>query len=421
MRPGAIPLRTLAALAGIAALLGTGFAAPAQGQAADEKLREALAGALRGGGPGASAYVIDADDGRVLFSSAGSTRRILASNAKLFTTAAAFDRFGADGAFKTEVLASGRVEDSVLDGDLYLKGGGDPTFGSSGFAGRSYGGGGSVEELARQLELAGIERVSGRVLGDESRFDSRRGVPGSGYAVSIYIGPLSALAFDRGLTSSRGSAFARSPAGFAAGRLDAALEREGVSVRGAPGTGVAPANAESLASVASPPVSRLARITNKPSDNFFAEMLVKDLGAADGLTGTTARGTRKATSFARSLGSAPKLVDGSGLSRGNSASPKSVVALLRGMRSHATFASFYASLPIAGRDGTLGGRMRSGPAAGNCRAKTGTLTNVSALSGYCRSRSGRTLAFSFLMNRVSPASARGVQDRMAQALAGYGN
>jgi len=136
MRPGAIPLRTLAALAGIAALLGTGFAAPAQGQAADEKLREALAGALRGGGPGASAYVIDADDGRVLFSSAGSTRRILASNAKLFTTAAAFDRFGADGAFKTEVLASGRVEDSVLDGDLYLKGGGDPTFGSSGFAGR---------------------------------------------------------------------------------------------------------------------------------------------------------------------------------------------------------------------------------------------------------------------------------------------
>ena len=95
-----------------------------------------------------------------------------------------------------------------------------------------------------------------------------------------------------------------------------------------------------------------------------------------------------------------------------------MVRLLEAMSGRDEFDAWYASLPIAGRDGTLASRMRSGPARGRCRAKTGTLSNVSALSGYCTARSGDLYAFSILMNGVYPVGARGLQDRMAHALAG---
>ena len=95
-----------------------------------------------------------------------------------------------------------------------------------------------------------------------------------------------------------------------------------------------------------------------------------------------------------------------------------MVRLLIAMENRDDFTAFYNSLPIAGRDGTLVHRMRSGPARGRCHAKTGTLSNVSALSGYCKARSGDTYVFSFLMNAVNPVGARAIKDRMAQALAG---
>jgi D-alanyl-D-alanine carboxypeptidase/D-alanyl-D-alanine-endopeptidase (penicillin-binding protein 4) len=123
--------------------------------------------------------------------------------------------------------------------------------------------------------------------------------------------------------------------------------------------------------------------------------------------------------YARSLGVTVQLVDGSGLSRADRAAPREVVRMLGTLRNQRGFPAFYASLPIAGRDGTLADRMRSGPARGRCHAKTGTLTGVSALSGYCTTRSGRTLAFSVLMNNANIYTARSIQDRVAQALAGY--
>nr|MDP8943722.1 D-alanyl-D-alanine carboxypeptidase [Actinomycetota bacterium] len=113
--------------------------------------------------------------------------------------------------------------------------------------------------------------------------------------------------------------------------------------------------------------------------------------------------------------------DGSGLSRANRASPAGVARLLERLREQgATFSALWRSLPVAGRDGTLRDRMRSGPARGRCRAKTGTLPSVSSLSGFCTSRAGHTIVFSFLMNGVSPVGARRLQDRMAHALAAYG-
>ena len=93
--------------------------------------------------------------------------------------------------------------------------------------------------------------------------------------------------------------------------------------------------------------------------------------------------------------------------------------LLDALRDQPGFDSLYASLPIAGRDGTLSDRLRSGPARGRCHAKTGTLTGVSALSGYCTSASGRTLVFSVLNTGINLYTAHSIQDRVAQALAGY--
>jgi serine-type D-Ala-D-Ala carboxypeptidase/endopeptidase (penicillin-binding protein 4) len=382
-------------------------------------LSSTLARAMRLAGPSSGAYVVNATSGKTIFKLRQGTPRILASNTKLFTTSAALARFGVDGTLGTEVLGQGELaEDGIWGGNLYLRGGGDPSFGSASFTRRAYGGGATVEQLAKLLDTAGVERVTGRVVGDESRFDSLRGGPDSGYGTSIWVGPLSGLSFNRGLANEAGSAFQTRPPQFAAGRLDAALEARGIAVKGKPMSGITPADATVLASVDSPPMSRLVALTNKPSDNFFAETLAKDLALQVDGRGTTTIGARLAAGFARRLGARASLVDGSGLARSNRASPAAVVRLLRTMLDRDESDAFYASLSIAGRDGTLAPRMRGGAARGHCRGKTGTLSDVSALSGYCEARSGDVYAFSFLMNNVNTAGARALQDRMAQALAG---
>ena len=388
---------------------------------AERALRARLGGHLAAAGPFSGAYVVNTTDGRLVFRRRGGQARILASNTKLFTTATALARFGTEGTLGTEVLGEGVLsEDGVWQGDLYLRGGGDPAFGSRSFTRRAYGGGtGTVEELAELLEAAGIERVTGRIVGDESRFDDRRGTAYSGFSTSIDIGgPLSALSYNRGLASEGGFSFQVNPGAFTAAKLTAALRRRGVAVRRKAVAGTAPAGAEVLASVDSPPMERLAALTNKPSDNFFAEMLIKAVGWQAGGTGTTAAGAAAVRGFAGRLGAGARIVDGSGLSRGDRATPRRVVRLLTAMQARGEFDAFLASLAVAGSDGTLSDRMRRGPAHNHCRGKTGTLSNVSALSGYCTARSGDVYAFSILMNGVYPTGARELQDRMAQAIAG---
>ena len=405
--------RLLATVLAVAAVL------PAEAAQAD--LKTSLTRQMRLAGSASGAYVANLTDGTKEFAWRAGTQRILASNTKLFTTSAALARFGTEGTLGTEVLGAGELtEDGVYEGDLYLRGGGDPTFGSRRFVTRSYGGGSSVETLAGLIQEAGVERVTGRVYGDESKHDSLRGGPDSGYGVSIWVGPLSALSYNRGLADTRGRSFQTDPPSFAAARLDAALEARGVRVRLKPRAGVAPAEAEVLASVDSPPMATLIRLTNKPSDNYFAEMLLKDLALQARGKGTTRAGAQVAAGYARRLGSGARLADGSGLSRADRASPRQVVTLLSELYEldQTDYAQdFFDSLPVAGRDGTLATRMRGGPARSRCHAKTGTLSNVSALSGYCLARSGDVYVFSFLMNYVYPPGARGLQDSMAQAIA----
>jgi len=397
---------------------------PAAAAAQDEDVMvKRLSDQMRFAGAYSSAYVaeVSGDRPRAVFRWRDKAPRILASNTKLFTTTAALARFGREGTLGTEVLGAAELDaEGVYHGSLYLRGGGDPTFGSRRFTTRSYGGGATVEDLAALLSDAGITRVTGRVYGDESAFDSLRGGPDSFYGVSVWVGPLSGLSFNRGLFTEGGRGFQANPPAFAAARLDDALEARGITVRLKPRAGVTPAEATVLASVDSPPMERLIRLTNKPSDNFFAETLLKDLAHQAGGAGTTARGARIAAAFARSLGARPTLVDGSGLARGNRASPVSIVRLLSAMYRRDDYDPFVDSLPIAGSDGTLFDRMRRGPAHRHCVGKTGTLSNVSALSGYCEAFSGDSYAYSILMNGVYPTGARRLQDRMLQAISKYG-
>ncbi|MEA2425597.1 MAG: hypothetical protein QOH13_2007, partial [Thermoleophilaceae bacterium] len=197
------------------------------------------------------------------------------------------------------------------------------------------------------------------------------------------------------------------------------LKADGITPGHAAATSAAPAKATVLASIDSPPMSTLVRLTNKDSDNFFAETLLKDIGRDASGVGSTAEGVRAVRTFAAGAGATIQLIDGSGLDHGDRAAPRDVVSLLVAERNRPEFPALYASLPIAGVDGTIYDRMRTGPAKRNCRAKTGSLTCVSALSGFCTTRSGRTVAFSFLMNGLSVSYARRIQDRMAQTIAGW--
>ncbi len=384
------------------------------------RLKRKLDAAMDQASSRSGAYVYDLSDHDGLFSRRATRRRILASNTKLFTTSAALNRFGSAGRFTTEVMGD-RLPNSngVVRGDLYLVGGGDPSFGSTSFAERAYGGGGAtLEGLATAVKQAGVRRVTGNVLGDESLFDSLRGGPDSGYGVSEWVGPLSALSYNRGLARENGSAFQTRPPEFAAKKLKRALKRKGIRIEGSAGVSQAGNGAEEIAAEESITVGRLIRLTNQVSDNFFAEMLAKQLDATTTHPGTTAGGSAAAERFASRFGATANLVDGSGLARANRAAPRAVVRLLRGMYQHRGFEPYYESLARGSEPGTLYDRDTNR----RCRAKTGTISGVSALSGYCRAVSGDLIAFSVLMNGVGYgySGARRIQDTMTQVIAKYG-
>jgi D-alanyl-D-alanine carboxypeptidase/D-alanyl-D-alanine-endopeptidase (penicillin-binding protein 4) len=257
--------------------------------------------------------------------------------------------------------------------------------------------------------------VTGRVYGDETAFDRLRGGPSTNWGVDVWIGgPLSGLAYNRGLASESGSSLQSKPATFAAQQLVTALKYRRVRVNAKVGERATPSSAEELAVVSSPPMSKLAALTNVPSDNYLAETLLKATGAAYGANGSTTAGATIAKQTLSRFSISPRIADGSGLSRANATSPRQVVSLLDGMREEPGFRE---SLAVAGRSGTLANRMRGSSAQDRCQAKTGTLSNVSALAGYCRTANDHVVAFTIMHNSVNPSSARSAQDRLATILA----
>jgi D-alanyl-D-alanine carboxypeptidase/D-alanyl-D-alanine-endopeptidase (penicillin-binding protein 4) len=413
------PLRLLALLCGTS-LFGA-FGAPAALAAGSlAELQADFSHQLALAGPRDGAYVYDLTARQPIFSERATTPRPPASVEKLFTASTALTRLGAEGRLATSVLGVGQLAPGgVWEGSLYLHGGGDPTFGSSAFIRRHYGGqGASISGLVRQLvRVDGIHHVTGLIEGDESHLDRLRGEPSSGFAEDPFLeGRLSGLAFNRGETGSERGAHA--PAAYAARRLWSALKADGVSIRGASGAAIAPAGATVLAQAPSPTVAQLLGLMLPPSDNFFAETLLKDIGASFAHAGTTAAGASVVTSTVGAmLGSQPHVVDGSGLSAQDATSPSQVAQLLVQLASTPTGAVLREHLAVAGRTGTLARRMRHTGAAGRCQGKTGTLIGVSNLVGYCRSAGGHEFAFAIFTDGIGVEAAHVFQDHMAITIA----
>ena len=352
-----------------------------------------------------AAVAVDLTTGKPLFMRNPDLSLAPASNEKLPVTFAALHELGTSYRFRTEVLGRGQQIGATWQGDIFLKGFGDPTLTSGG-----------INRLAAQIGALGITQISGRVLGDESWFDARRTAPG--WKPDFYISespPLSALVVDRALYDGR---IAVRPALAAAGQLRRALRRHGIA-SGRVGLGRAPVGSTALAQVESAPLPAILQEMDRESDNFTAELMLKELGAEIGRSGTTATGAAVVRGTLAAAGvplAGVSIVDGSGLSLDDRLTAQALGAILvSAWRDPALHHPFWAALSVAGVNGTLEHRMELRPARGAVHAKTGTTDEASALSGYAGSR----YAFSVLQNGqpIATRPAQRAQDRFASALA----
>src|SRR4051794_36330860 len=270
-------------------------------------------------GSHAGAYVVDLATQHVLYSRNAERALAPASNEKLLTTAAALIRLGPATTLKTVVRPAPDAvlePDGTLDGDLIVVGAGDPSLNDV-----------AMRDLVAQLRAAGIRKVTGAIVGDESLFDNRRGSYDSRFGYDSDLGgALGALTWGHGRFDSRG------PAYYAASRLRYFLKLSKVRVSSK--VAVAPTatiDTPTLAIHTSPTIADLVSITNHPSDNFYAETLLKLLGARGGTGGSTAAGITAAQEVLKRLGVNAKMVDGSGLSRVDRISTHQIVRLLSAM------------------------------------------------------------------------------------------
>ncbi len=433
--------------------------------------------------------VRDALSGTVLYERNGRARLIPASNQKLLIATAALATLGPGYRFRTSLLTSGRQQGQILEGNLYLRGTGDPTMVPQRW-----------NELAAALAGQRITRVRGRLIADDTWFDDVRLGPDWSWDDEpvAFAAQVSALTvspdedFDAGaiivdlqpgsgpgaparmtltpptqyvrivnqvITDSAGSDARLSivrahgentivltgslpvsasavrrrisiwePTGYAADIFRTALEQNGIRVDNPTAFGSAPLTAREVVALESIPLSELAVPFLKLSNNTIAEILVKTMGRYAYGEGSWRSGMQVVADYLVSIGidtTSLRLRDGSGLSRLNLVSASDLTAVLVAIRREPWFSFFYDALPIAGVEdrlvgGTLRFRMRGTAAERNVRAKTGTLTGVTALSGYVTGEGGQMLAFSILINNFVGSVPRDLEDAIAAALAGPG-
>jgi D-alanyl-D-alanine carboxypeptidase/D-alanyl-D-alanine-endopeptidase (penicillin-binding protein 4) len=377
-----------------------------------------LARELRAAGPESGAVVYDLDAHAQLFAAREQVKRPPASVEKLYTTIALLRKLGPDIRLTTTVLGAGSLgPGGVWRGDLYLRGGGDPTLGDATFN-RVWeaGYGPTVGQLAAQLIKHGIRRVTGAVIGDASLFDDRRGGPATAYAPDVpdFGGQLSALSFDHGSTAK-----GLSPGAFAARELVLTLRASHVNALAAKRTVETPPGARVLARVRSPPMSAMLSLMDVPSDDLFAELLTKQLGSRFYRAGTTAAGAHVITDVIHGYDLHPTIVDGSGLSRNDQSSPLEVTDLLADVWHTPLGLRLSDSLPVVGETGTVRFIATRTAAQGHCIAKTGTLDFVTNLAGYCAARGGHTVAFALFLDGPTNERALVLIGRMVAAIAKY--
>ncbi|MFI0408327.1 D-alanyl-D-alanine carboxypeptidase/D-alanyl-D-alanine-endopeptidase [Actinomadura sp. 3N508] len=483
-------IRSLGVAVPLAGSLVVGGAAPAPADVApgesraaglDGELGRDLDAALKDRrlkGAKAGVVVRDARSGSVLYDRDGGGRLMPASNNKLPTSAAAFGILGTDYRFRTTVSTGG--------GNLYLKGTGDTTmraadYGRLAAAVAEKG----VKEVKGDLvaddtwfdadrvpdgwepddlQYAYAARTSALTVSPNADFDAgsievrvAASRPGRRVKAGLHPATGTVKIDNRATTGPRGSSptlavkrrngsgtiriTGRFPAGAPKARVLRTVERptlyagdvfrralkaHGVRVAGETRRGRTPADAETLATRTSMPLSRLAKPFMKLSNNVMAETLVKAIGRKVAGEGSWAAGLPAVTAHAGRLGadtSQITMTDGSGLARSNRVTPRFLSTLLGNAREQAWFDAWYASLPVAGKPGKLTGgtlakRMRGTAAEGNVHAKTGTLTGVTALSGYVRGRDGRLLVFSTVFNGYAGSAPKDIEDKIAVRLAG---
>ena len=346
-------------------------------------------------------------DARIVHSHLGRVVRVPASNQKLLTSMAALATWGPSFRFPTTAMAEAPFTDGVVRGDLWIVGSGDPGVSAA-----------SMARLATRLDAAGLTRVRGSVVGDTSAFTREWWAPGWVPGLSrSYVNRATALAFDANAGSS--------PEEQASAALTAALESRGVEVvgapraasldAGAPGLSEGATDLTPLARISSPPLRELLTTQNHGSVNFYAEMLLKALGArSTGGPGSTADGAAAMEGWAEGWGVEAQVRDGSGLSHADRISTQGVVSLLLLALREPWASVLVESLPGPG-DGTVGDRLVGVPV----RAKTGTLfeTSVSSLGGYVTDANGATVAFSVMSRGLDKTIAASIEDEIVRILA----
>ncbi len=376
---------------------------------ADAELRARL-GAVVAASPGATCLTVSVG-GRLVYEHNPDLPLVPASTQKLVTATAALTQLGEATRLRTRVLAAAPPDAGAVAGDLWLVGGGDPLLATRDYVGHFANQPQvhtSLEALADVVKAAGVTRVQGRLVGDESRFDADR-YPDpwpQRYIDQNQSGPLSALSVNDAFTTwpakqaegAEEETAAADPPRYAAEVFRRLLGERGVTVAGGVATGRAPGGAAEVAGVDSPPMREIVRQMVAESDNQTAELLVKELGRVKGGAPTTAAGVKVVTATMGRLGLArdgTRAADGSGLAEDNAASCR---LLLRVLDRSGRASVLARSLAVAGKSGTLVERFAESAAKGRLRAKTGTLNTVTSLAGFVDALQGPVLTFAYVAN-----------------------
>lgn len=335
-----------------------------------------------------SVQIASADKYDLLYEHNPQEQMIPASITKLVTAAAAIHYLGVGYEFKTIVFTDdSNIKDGVVNGNIYLKGYGDPDLSS-----------GDIAELAEKIAEKNITEITGNIIYDDSFLDNEYYSLANYYKGDThqnYWPYVSGINLNKNPGSS-------DPAATAAGILSGNLISANVKLGGIVTSGVTPPAANEIADVSHTLFQVISRM-NKESDNHSAITVFKVVGAKfSSAPGSISKGQEAVLNFLTSIGNPRnsfEILEGSGLSRFNSVNSDLYIRLLKYMYDNIeTFDYFYNSLSIAGVDGTLRNRMVGTEAEKNVHAKTGTLNSVSALSGYAVSRDRELILFYIDMN-----------------------
>ncbi len=350
-------------------------------------------------------FVVSVDGSEVL-DSGGQQPVVPASNLKLFTAAVALDVLGPDFTYSTSL--NGTVAGSIVQGDLYLVGSGDPLLSTadyinSGFSSHTPFNVTPFEQLASQLKAAGVTHITGGIIGDDSRYDQERYDPSWTQDVpntASGVGPTSALLLNDGWTPKQGGFGAGirkgvNPPLVAAQRLKALLVQNGIAVDGNASADTMPPGQVAITAVQSAKLTDIVKEMLTNSDNNTAEMMLREIGVKVAGKGTRADGAAAVMTHLTGWGiPGVSMVDGSGLDHANRVTCDAMVAVLA--REGGT-GVFHDAMSVAGQSGTLAKEFVGTKFAGQFFGKTGTLSVSKALSGYFPTATG-TVEFALIVN-----------------------